>query len=98
VVLKTNNSSHTQLQNCAMYACSIAINSVATLAFAPANATVSSTLKHLTSWSQLCIITLLVAIGIVTSLLLRYIDSVSKAVASASETAITAIIGGLFFG
>jgi len=59
--------------------------------------TMHEIIQALTSVHQLAIIVALASAGIATSLLLRYIDSMAKSVASAAEPAVCAVLGALLW-
>ena len=99
--------------NMCLYLACIMTNAIVLLLYflaVPSSATTTTTLPHNNSnnlWQSLVAafpattlasIVALAAAGVSTSLMLRYFDSVTKAVASALETCITAVLGLIIFG
>jgi SAM-dependent methyltransferase len=71
---------------------------VLTSSTAPTTSFATSLSLLFSSALPMAMILTLAAVGIVTSLMLRHINSVAKAVASSTEVAITTILGSVFFG
>ncbi|KAJ9471203.1 CMP-sialic acid transporter 2 [Diplonema papillatum] len=105
VLLKEKGSSSINVQNIFMYTHSLVLN-VVWLAVAP-DSMRKETLWHALEWEQvrvmlhpwlLPIVLILAAIGVVTSIFIKHLDSVRKTIASAIEIFVDAILSFLLFG
>lgn len=106
----SNINDHPQLQNVCLYMDSIFINMTAFFLYplfmvlissteAPNTSTLEESLSLLcSSVLPIAMILTLSAVGIVTSLMLRHVNSIAKAVASSSEFVVTTVLGNVFFG
>ena len=106
VLLKKNGDTQnipTALQNMCLCIESIMLNAVAIVLIHPlissAPQSISSNFAMMiSSIFPIAIILTLSSVGIVTSFMLRHLDSVTKAVASSTEVAITTVLGRIIFG
>lgn len=90
---------HAMIQNCFMYSAAMIVNA-AVLSFQGQLSTAFTSEAFATIW-QWPVIALIInnaAVGIVTSLFLKYLNSVLKTFASALELMFTAILAWAFFG
>ena len=97
--LKTDDCS-LHLQNVSLYIISVAINFIIASAaiFNDNEFDFASELKTISSSTSILIVLTLAAAGIMSSLVIRHFDSVTKGVASASETVLTSLIEYFWFG
>jgi SAM-dependent methyltransferase len=84
------------LQNCCLYIQTIVLN--ATVLFLSSNPSEENWGNMISNVYSIAIILTLASVGITTAFMLNYIDSVAKAVASSTETAITTVVGSIIFG
>ena len=90
---------HPLLHNICLYSSSIVLHACIVLIMVPSFRDVQDMLATIVSSVPLLAMTLtLAAVGILTSLILRHVGAVTKAAASAMETAIMAMIGYFAFG
>ena len=94
--LLKQNPCNQHLQNICLCINSIVVNSIIFI-FMNINDGSSVTKKAVFSLASIKIVIALACAGIISSMVLRFVDSVTKGVASASETVLTCIIDVLFF-
>ena len=96
-VLKARQAKYTHLQNACLYADSILLNVGILMLTRSADKDEPIYNAH-PNVLLFAIVLLLACIGLVTSFFLRYLDSISKSVASALEVALTTLLGYIVFG